>query len=103
MGLWDREFAAAATERDLNSLMAMLAARDEADVLMLRCQPTYWGDLQNPLRLLPHEPSTVHCPVRTIEPGATPVSLISYPLPPPAAAQGAQVAAACGLSLSHRV
>jgi CelD/BcsL family acetyltransferase involved in cellulose biosynthesis len=80
MGLWDREFAAAATERDLNSLMAMLAARDEADVLMLRCQPTYWGDLPNPLRLLPHEPSTVHCPVRTIEPGATPVSLISYPL-----------------------
>jgi CelD/BcsL family acetyltransferase involved in cellulose biosynthesis len=77
MGLWQREFAATATEHDLHSLTAMLAARDEADVLVLRRQPTYWRDLQNPLRLLPHEPSTVRCPVRTIEPGATTVSLIS--------------------------
>jgi CelD/BcsL family acetyltransferase involved in cellulose biosynthesis len=80
MGLWQREFAATATEHDLRALMAMLAARDEADVLALRSQPTYWCDLQNPLRLLPLEPSTVHCPVRTIEPSATPVSLISKSL-----------------------
>ncbi|MFB9265035.1 GNAT family N-acetyltransferase [Bradyrhizobium erythrophlei] len=80
MGLWEREFAATATELDLDALMALLAARDEADVLVLRWQPTNWGDLQNPLRLLPHEPSTVHCPVRTIEPGATPESLISKSL-----------------------
>ncbi|MCP2132681.1 hypothetical protein [Bradyrhizobium ottawaense] len=70
MGLWQREFAATATEHDLHALTAMLAARDEADVLVLRRQPTYWRDLQNRLRLLPYEPSTVHCPVRTIEPGA---------------------------------
>lgn len=80
MGLWDREFAGTATERDLHSLMALLAARDEADVLTLRCQPTYWWDLQNPLRLLPHGPSTSHCPVRTIESGATAESLISKSL-----------------------
>ncbi|WP_370692002.1 GNAT family N-acetyltransferase [Bradyrhizobium xenonodulans] len=80
MGLWQSEFAATATEHDLRSLTAMLAARDKADVLVLRRQPTYWRDLQNPLRLLPHEPSTVHCPVRTIEPGATSVSLVSESL-----------------------
>jgi CelD/BcsL family acetyltransferase involved in cellulose biosynthesis len=80
MGLWQREFAATATEHDLHSLTAMLAARDEADVLVLRRQPTYWRDLQNPLKLLPHEPSTVHCPARTIEPGATTASLISESL-----------------------
>jgi CelD/BcsL family acetyltransferase involved in cellulose biosynthesis len=80
MGLWQREFAATATEHDLRALMAMLAARDEVDVLALRWQPTCWRDLQNPLTLLPHEPSTVHCLVRTIEPGATAVSLTSKSL-----------------------
>ncbi|SFU39148.1 Acetyltransferase involved in cellulose biosynthesis, CelD/BcsL family [Bradyrhizobium arachidis] len=80
MGLWERDFAAAATEHDLYSLIAMLAARDEADALVLRSQPTYWFELQNPLKLLPHEPSTCPCPVRTIEPRATPVSLISEAL-----------------------
>ncbi|MBR1070999.1 GNAT family N-acetyltransferase [Bradyrhizobium liaoningense] len=80
MGLWQREFAATATEHDLQSLTAMLSARDEADVLVLRRQPTYWRDLQNPLRLLPHEPSNAHCPVRTMEPGATTVNLISESL-----------------------
>ncbi|MBR0755632.1 GNAT family N-acetyltransferase [Bradyrhizobium jicamae] len=77
MGLWDREFAASATGADLHALMNMLAARNEADILVLRQQPAYWRELQNPLALLPHEPSAAHCPVRTIERGATEVNLIS--------------------------
>lgn len=77
MGLWEREFAASTSSADLRALMTMLAARDEADVLVLRHQPTYWRDLQNPLVLLPHEPSAVYCPVRTIERGAGEENLIS--------------------------
>ncbi|MBR1213971.1 GNAT family N-acetyltransferase [Bradyrhizobium sp. JYMT SZCCT0180] len=77
MGLWERKFAASATEADLRALLAMLAARAEVDLLALRQQPAHWRDLQNPLALLPHEPSTSHCPLRTIEPGATAASLVS--------------------------
>ncbi|WP_338694171.1 GNAT family N-acetyltransferase [Bradyrhizobium sp. 26S5] len=79
IGLWDREFAAGATKADLDAVIAMLAKRDEADVLVLRQQPAQWRDVQNPLALLPHEPPVFNCPMRTIEPGATAANLIGNP------------------------
>ncbi|MBR0801136.1 GNAT family N-acetyltransferase [Bradyrhizobium jicamae] len=80
MGLWEREFAAAATEADLKALLAMLAVSDEVDVLALRQQPLHWRDLQNPLWLLPHEPLAFDCPLRTIRSSATAANLISNSL-----------------------
>ena len=80
MGLWEREFAAAATDADLKALIAMLAMRDEVDVLALRQQPAQWRGLQNPLALLPHEPLAFNYPLCTLEPVATAGNLISNSL-----------------------
>lgn len=77
MALFDRDFAAAATQADLESLMAAIAQRSEADVLALHQQPLRWRDLPNPLALLPHQPSANDCPLLVIEPGAAPAALIS--------------------------
>jgi CelD/BcsL family acetyltransferase involved in cellulose biosynthesis len=77
MALWDREFAASATPADLEALIAGLSERSEADVLALHQQPLRWRDLQNPLALLPHQPSANDCPVLTMELGAAPAELVS--------------------------
>src|SRR5438445_471417 len=77
MALWDREFAASATAADLEALIAGLSQRSEADLLALHQQPLRWRDLQNPLSLLPHQPSANDCPVLTMEPGAAPADLVS--------------------------
>jgi CelD/BcsL family acetyltransferase involved in cellulose biosynthesis len=77
MPLWDKEFAAAATLADLETLIAAIAAHDEADVLALCQQPLRWRDLPNPMALLPHQPSVNDCPLLTMEPGAAPPALIS--------------------------
>jgi CelD/BcsL family acetyltransferase involved in cellulose biosynthesis len=77
MALWDREFAASATQADLDGLIAAISQRAEADVLALHQQPARWRDLTNPLALLPHQPSANDCPLLAIEPGAAPTALIS--------------------------
>jgi CelD/BcsL family acetyltransferase involved in cellulose biosynthesis len=45
MALFDRDFAASATQADLESLIAAIAQRSEADVLTLHQQPARWRDL----------------------------------------------------------
>lgn len=77
MALWDRDFAAGATEADMAALMAGIAEHSNADVLALHQQPKTWSDLPNPLALLPHQPSANDCPVLVMEPGAEPSSLLS--------------------------
>ena len=77
MALWDRDFAATATQADLEGLISAIAQRSEADVLVLHQQPLRWRDLPNPLALLPHQPSANDCPVLKMEPGAAPATLVS--------------------------
>src|SRR6266581_4503635 len=77
MALWDRDFAASATQADLESLISAISQRSEADVLTLHQQPVRWRDLPNPLALLPHQPSANDCPLLVMEPGATPAALVS--------------------------
>ncbi len=77
MALWDGEFAASATQADMEALIAGIAARAEADVLALYQQPLHWRNQSNPMALLPHQPSANDCPVLTIEPGAAPATLVS--------------------------
>jgi CelD/BcsL family acetyltransferase involved in cellulose biosynthesis len=77
MALFDRDFAASATQADLEGLISAISQRSEADVLALHQQPVRWRDLPNPLALLPHQPSANDCPVLVIEPGAEPAALVS--------------------------
>jgi CelD/BcsL family acetyltransferase involved in cellulose biosynthesis len=77
MALWDRSFAVAVEHADLHGLLDELRQRSAADVLALTQQPLRWRDVQNPLALLPHQPSVNDCPVLNMEPGAAPSSLIS--------------------------
>ncbi len=77
MALWDRSFAAVVEEADLHRLLDELRQHSAADVLALTQQPLCWHDVQNPLALLPHQPSVNDCPVLNMEPGAAPSSLIS--------------------------
>src|SRR2546421_1449050 len=77
MALFDRDFAASATQSDLEGLIAAIAQRSEADVLTLHQQPVRWRDLPNPLALLPHQPSANDCPLLVMEPGAAPAALVS--------------------------
>src|SRR5438132_106992 len=77
MALFDRDFAASATQADLEGLISAIAQRSEADVLALHQQPARWRDLPNPLALLPHQPSANDCPLLVMEPGATPAALVS--------------------------
>ena len=51
MALWDRDFAASATQADLEGLISAISQRSEADVLALHQQPVRWRDLPNPLAL----------------------------------------------------
>jgi CelD/BcsL family acetyltransferase involved in cellulose biosynthesis len=77
MALWDKDFAASATQADLEALVAALSERCEADVLALHQQPLRWRDTQNPLALLPHQSSANDCPLLIMESGAAPATLIS--------------------------
>ena len=77
MALWDRDFAAAATEADLKTLLEGIRERAAVDVLALTQQPRRWQDLPNPMTLLPKQPSVNDCPLLTIAPGAAPSALIS--------------------------
>jgi CelD/BcsL family acetyltransferase involved in cellulose biosynthesis len=77
MGMWERDFAARATRSDLEALFELITAQDRADVLAFLRQPMRWNDVDNPLALLPHEPSVNDCPVLTVPAGAAPATLIS--------------------------
>jgi CelD/BcsL family acetyltransferase involved in cellulose biosynthesis len=77
MALWDRDFAAGATEADLKALLDGIRERAAVDVLALTQQPRHWQDLPNPMALLPRQPSVNDCPVLTMAPGAAPSALIS--------------------------
>lgn len=77
MALWDRDFAAAATEADMAALISGIAGHSAADVLALYQQPVIWREVQNPLALLPHQPSANDCPLLVMEPGAEPSTRIS--------------------------
>jgi len=77
MALWNGEFAASATPAEMESLIAGIAGRGQADVLALYQQPLRWRDTANPMALLPHQPSANDCPLLAIEPGAAPATLIS--------------------------
>jgi CelD/BcsL family acetyltransferase involved in cellulose biosynthesis len=78
MALWQRDFVASATQADLDALLRGL--RDvpaRIDVLALARQPRRWRDLQNPMALLPGQPSANGCPLMTMAPGAAPADRIS--------------------------
>jgi CelD/BcsL family acetyltransferase involved in cellulose biosynthesis len=77
MALWDRDFAAAATQPDLDALISAISARSEADVLALTRQPLRWSDLSNPMALLPSQPCANDCPLMTIVPDEPPTARIS--------------------------
>ena len=77
MALWDRDFAAGATEADLGALLAGIRQRAAADVLALTQQPQRWQDLPNPMALLPKQPSVNDCPLLAMAPAAAPSAVIS--------------------------
>lgn len=77
MALWDRDFAAGASEADMTALISGIAQHGSADVLALHQQPKTWREMQNPLALLPHQPSVNDCPLLVMEVGAEPASRIS--------------------------
>jgi CelD/BcsL family acetyltransferase involved in cellulose biosynthesis len=77
MALWDRDFAAAATRADLDTLIAVIRVRSEADVLSFSQQPQSWQDLRNPMALLPHQVSANDCPLMTMVPDTPPTARIS--------------------------
>lgn len=55
MGLWRADYLSAVTAEDLRAVFAHLAG--EADVVSLGNQPLMWAGRDNPLALLPHQPS----------------------------------------------
>jgi CelD/BcsL family acetyltransferase involved in cellulose biosynthesis len=77
MALWDRDFAAAATRTDLDTLISAIRAQSEADVLSFSQQPQRWRDLRNPMALLPHQVSANDCPLMTMVPDTPPTARIS--------------------------
>jgi CelD/BcsL family acetyltransferase involved in cellulose biosynthesis len=77
MALWDRDFAAAATRTDLDTLISAIRAQSEADVLSFSQQPQRWRDLRNPMALLPHQVSANDCPLMTMAPDTPPTARIS--------------------------
>jgi CelD/BcsL family acetyltransferase involved in cellulose biosynthesis len=77
MALWNRDFAASATADDLTALISKTRERSAADVLALNQQPLRWGDLPNPMALLPNQASANDCPLMTIVPDEPPTALIS--------------------------
>jgi CelD/BcsL family acetyltransferase involved in cellulose biosynthesis len=77
MALWDRDFAAAATRADLDTLISAIRVRSEADVLAFNQQPRSWRDLRNPMAMLPHQISANDCPLMTMVPDTPPTARIS--------------------------
>jgi CelD/BcsL family acetyltransferase involved in cellulose biosynthesis len=80
MALWNRQFAETATPRDLDTLIDGIKSQSGIDVLSLHQQPLRWGDLSNPMAMLPRQGSVNDCPVTTMEPGAAPTARVSNSL-----------------------
>ncbi len=93
MALWDRDFAASASEADMAALMAGIAQHSNVDVLALYQQPLTWRDVPNPMALLPHQPSANDCPLLVMEPGAASLLVDLELVPAAVEGQGAQAAA----------
>jgi CelD/BcsL family acetyltransferase involved in cellulose biosynthesis len=78
MALWQRDFAATATRADLDTLVRGIRELPaKIDVLAFIRQPRRWRDLQNPMALLPSQPSANGCPLMTMAPGAAAAERIS--------------------------
>ncbi|HEV7408532.1 MAG TPA: GNAT family N-acetyltransferase, partial [Bradyrhizobium sp.] len=77
MALWRKDFAATATQADLDALMSGIRAHAQADVLALTQQPQRWMEQPNPFALLPSQVSANDCPLLAMEPGAPPASRVS--------------------------
>jgi CelD/BcsL family acetyltransferase involved in cellulose biosynthesis len=77
MALWDRDFAAATTRADLDTLISAIRARSAADVLAFNHQPRSWRDVRNPMAMLPHQVSANDCPLMTMVPDTPPTARIS--------------------------
>lgn len=78
MALWQREFAASAMRTDLDALVQGIGALPaRIDVLALTQQPRRWRNQQNPMALLPSQPSANGCPLMLLSPGASPSERIS--------------------------
>jgi CelD/BcsL family acetyltransferase involved in cellulose biosynthesis len=77
MALWQRGFAATATEADLVALVSGIREHAAADVLALVQQPQSWHGCSNPMMLLPIQPSANDCPLLTMAPNAAAGELIA--------------------------
>ena len=77
MALWQRGFAATATEADLVALVSGIREHAAADVLALVQQPQSWRGCSNPMMLLPNQPSANDCPLLTMAPDAAAGELIA--------------------------
>jgi CelD/BcsL family acetyltransferase involved in cellulose biosynthesis len=78
MALWRRDFATLVTQADLGVVMGAIREHsDHLDVLALTRQPQRWGDLPNPMAMLPHQASINDCPLMTLVPAAPPAERIS--------------------------
>jgi CelD/BcsL family acetyltransferase involved in cellulose biosynthesis len=78
MALWQRDFAASATRADLDALVRRIGELPtRIDVLAFTRQPRHWRNLQNPMALLPSQPSANGCPLMILSPGAAPSERIS--------------------------
>lgn len=78
MALWQREFAASATRGDLDALVQGISALPaRIDVLAFTQQPRRWRDQQNPMALLPNQPSANGCPLMILSPASSPSERIS--------------------------
>jgi CelD/BcsL family acetyltransferase involved in cellulose biosynthesis len=78
MALWRQDFAATATQADLDALLRGIRELPaKIDVLAFIRQPRHWRELQNPMALLPSQTSANGCPLMTMAPGAPPSERIS--------------------------
>jgi CelD/BcsL family acetyltransferase involved in cellulose biosynthesis len=78
MPLFRRDFAASATKADIDALLQGIQKHTETiDVLALVRQPKSWIGIDNPLALLPSQPSTNDCPVLKMVPGEAATDRIS--------------------------
>ena len=77
MALWDRDFAARATEADLDALFDAARSQGAIDVLSLVQQPQTWLGVRNPMMLLPWQQAVNDCPLMTIVPDTSPDTRIS--------------------------
>lgn len=77
MALWDRDFAANASEADLDIIFDAARSQCGVDALALVQQPQTWLGVRNPIMTLPWQQAINDCPLMTIVPDASPDTRIS--------------------------